>query len=326
MDDVPVNRYVYETPWPSFALAWSMRPEPRFRLAVGSMEQERNKIQIITLNEDNKQFEVTCQAEPSFPQTKLMFAPASGSTDLLASSDTQLNLWKVDEEQKITLQAKLRNKRAQEHHSPPLTSFDWSAVNNHKVGVCSVDTTCTIWNIENQRCETQLVAHDKTVYDIAFSPSAAALFVSVGADGSLRLFDQRNLESSTIMYETSPRSALLRLAWNRINTHLIACIANETPGVILVDIRRPLVALATYSADACVNHIAWAPHTRSHLLCGSEDGSALIWDVSADWIAAKPPPFLSYVTDHEINQVQWPSSQPDYAALGMAQRVEVLQL
>ena len=52
--------------------------------------------------------------------------------------------------------------------------------------------------------ETQLIAHDKAVYDIAFAAvgNTDHLFASVGGDGSARLFDQRNLDHSTIVYET----------------------------------------------------------------------------------------------------------------------------
>jgi WD repeat-containing protein 68 len=38
---------------------------------------------------------------------------------------------------------------------------------------------------------TQLIAHDKEVYDIAFKPNDPDVFVSVGADGSVRMFDLR---------------------------------------------------------------------------------------------------------------------------------------
>jgi WD repeat-containing protein 68 len=38
---------------------------------------------------------------------------------------------------------------------------------------------------------TQLIAHDKEVYDIAFNPKDAEVFASVGADGSVRMFDLR---------------------------------------------------------------------------------------------------------------------------------------
>ena len=49
-----------------------------------------------------------------------------------------------------------------------------------KIGTSSIDTTCTIWGLETGQVigrvnmvtgqvKTQLIAHDKEVYDIAFS-------------------------------------------------------------------------------------------------------------------------------------------------------------
>lgn len=62
--------------------------------------------------------------------------------------------------------------------------------------------------------DTQLIAHDKEVYDIAWG--GAGVFASVSADGSVRVFDLRDKEHSTIIYETEkPDMPLLRLAWNK---------------------------------------------------------------------------------------------------------------
>jgi len=340
--DAAVRRCVYETSWPAYSLAWSARPDPRFRLAVGScIEQEANRLQVITLNEDSKSFESVAECEHPFPPVKLMWSPEQcpegslGKPDLLASVGTTLNLWKVEDGQLRPL-AKLANTRKQQGlsgHLPPLTSFDWSTVSHHRIGTSSVDTTCTIWNLEKQKIETQLIAHDKAVYDIAFSQEF--LFASVGADGSVRLFDQRNLDHSTIIYESSPPSPLLRLAWNKINKHHIATIAMDALGVILIDIRRPSVALAALSHhESCVNTVAWAPHSRNHLLCGTHEGQALIWDVKEAPATLEDPastrprsaPLLAHNCSNEVYQVQWPVSQPDWVALGMSGQVEVLQI
>ncbi|CAN0450573.1 unnamed protein product [Laminaria digitata] len=65
----------------------------------------------------------------------------------------------------------------------PLTSFDWCEADPSTVGTSSIDTTCTIWDVTVSRqllkqCpskgytgtpKTQLIAHDKEVYDLAFA-------------------------------------------------------------------------------------------------------------------------------------------------------------
>lgn len=46
-------------------------------------------------------------------------------------------------------------------------------------------------------------------------PDSSDIFVSVGADGSLRAFDLRQLEHSTILYESSRDAPLARIAFSK---------------------------------------------------------------------------------------------------------------
>ena len=52
---VPPKRkeiYKYEAPWTVFSMNWSVRPDKRFRLALGSfVEEYNNKVQVILTNE-----------------------------------------------------------------------------------------------------------------------------------------------------------------------------------------------------------------------------------------------------------------------------------
>ena len=84
--------------------------------------------------------------------------------------------------------------------SGPLTSFDWNPFNLHVIATSSIDNTVTIWDINKQMVITQLVAHDSAVHDIQFAEHER--FGTVGQDGSVRVFDLRQLESSTIIYES----------------------------------------------------------------------------------------------------------------------------
>jgi WD repeat-containing protein 68 len=59
--------------------------------------------------------------------------------------------------------------------------------------------------------KTQLIAHDKEVYDVRFCANSVDVFVSCGADGSVRMFDLRSLEHSTIIYEPTEKNEKCKL-------------------------------------------------------------------------------------------------------------------
>jgi WD40 repeat protein len=81
--------------------------------------------------------------------------------DLLATTGDYLRLWQVTDK-KVELKAVLNNKQNSEYCAP-LTSFDWNENDTNRIGTCSIDTTCTIWDIEKEVVDTQLIAHDKEV-------------------------------------------------------------------------------------------------------------------------------------------------------------------
>jgi DDB1- and CUL4-associated factor 7 len=79
------------------------------------------------------------------------------------------------------------------------------------------------------------------------------IFASVGADGSVRMFDLRSLEHSTIIYErcvvpvgvefhnlcqiSADMTPLLRLSWNKIDPNFLATMQLDSRTVIILDIR-----------------------------------------------------------------------------------------
>jgi WD repeat-containing protein 68 len=215
------------------------------RMAVGShLEDGHNYINVLDTritsassddmpmspNPANPTIEYTkiAEATHSYPVTRMMWEPPSSqkqSHDLLATSGDHLRLWSLGNNQsqanpsnsitsrgtsqappqKLALLALLSNSKTPEH-TAPLTSLDWNSVSPSLIITSSIDTTCTIWDIPSLTAKTQLIAHDKEVYDVRFCANSVDIFVSCGADGSVRMFDLRSLEHSTIIYEPSNKS------------------------------------------------------------------------------------------------------------------------
>lgn len=176
------NSVTYDSPYPLYATAFSSsssssRSPHHHRIAIGSfIEEYNNRVDILSFDEET----LTLKPNPNlsfehpYPPTKLMFHPnpsasaaARKSSDLLASSGDYLRLWEIRDNNSIEPLSVLNNAKTSEFCAP-LTSFDWNEVEVRRIGTSSIDTTCTIWDIEKGVVETQLIAHDKEVYDIAW--------------------------------------------------------------------------------------------------------------------------------------------------------------
>ncbi|GAA5934466.1 uncharacterized protein JCM15063_004584 [Sporobolomyces koalae] len=185
-------------------------------------------------------FQPIARASLLYPPSSVQFAPArlsaslaagsssgsgaggEGHREVVATSSECLRLWDLVTEDessatgggyvggsgtslprsRLVSRATLQNSKAD--YSAPLTSFSWSMLEPTHIVTSSIDTTCTVWDISTGAPVTQLIAHDREVYDVAWSPASREVFASVGADGSVRMFDLRSLEHSTILYEAAP--------------------------------------------------------------------------------------------------------------------------
>ncbi|KAF2223720.1 WD40-repeat-containing domain protein [Elsinoe ampelina] len=275
------------------------------------------------------EFTRTAEATCAYPVTRISWEPPSSqkqSTDLLATSGDHLRLWSLPPSQpsnvtsninrsstantrdapiqKLLPLALLSNSKTPEH-TAPLTSLDWNTLSPKLIITSSIDTTCTIWDIPTLTAKTQLIAHDKEVYDVRFCAGSVDVFVSCGADGSVRMFDLRSLEHSTIIYEPSekgekdkvaspvasspskqqqqtltPSPPLLRLAASPHDSHLLATFAADSNLIRILDVRQPGNAIIElHGHGAALNSIEWSPSRRGMLASGADDSLVLVWDL-----------------------------------------------
>ena len=80
---------------------------------------------------------------------------------LIAVSSDKLRLYNYSMQDGIELRKELKNTLLKDL-SAPLTSFDWSDKNNY-ICCSSIDTTCSIFDINQETFYKQLIAHDKEV-------------------------------------------------------------------------------------------------------------------------------------------------------------------
>lgn len=321
----------YEAVSALYGLAWSTRRSSPPRVAVGSfLEEYKNSVEV--LQQGPAALTPVCVLDHPYPATKIGWVPDPGATrpELVGTTGDFLRIWEIDAEGRSRQRCTLNNNK-QTEFCAPLTSFDWNEEDPSLIGTSSIDTTCTVWNVETQQAKTQLIAHDKEVYDFAFAVRGTDVFASVGADGSVRLFDLRALEHSTIIYESPDMTPLLRLRWNKLDPNFLATVTMDSAKVIVLDIRVPSIPVATLdhktpaSPHNNVNAIAWAPHTAVHLATAGDGCQALIWDISNVHKRVEDP-VLSYNARAPISNLQWSSSFPDWMAITFENRLQLLRV
>ncbi|KAG8862451.1 hypothetical protein FRB96_001522 [Tulasnella sp. 330] len=299
-------------------------------------------------------FVVLAETMHGYPITKIAWEPASAlsegwrgqGSELLTSTGDALRIWEYGGEAdvkpssyvgrsqqapyRLSQKIALSSAKNPTPTSAPLTSFSWNNMSPSLVVTSSIDTTCTVWDISANSAVTQLIAHDREVFDVAWVPGSIDSFVSVGADGSLRSFDLRSLEHSTILYEApSPKvpsnpshlastnqnsrpmtAPLLRISFNPIDPNYIATFHADSCDVQVLDMRipgKPVSELKGHRDDHQLliwdlSPSAMSPRqqVRSPALSGSphpESGQAVTRTLA--------DPVMAHTAPSEINNLTW---------------------
>lgn len=326
--------YTYIGQWPIYSVAWSVRNDKRSRLAIGSfLEDYSNKVELVQFNLHTSDFTTDNRLvfDHPYAPTNLMFFPSEDTSnpDMIATSGDYLRLWEIHDDH-IELKSLLNGNKSSEFNSA-ITSFDWADFDTRRVATSSVDTTCTIWDIESEAVDTQLVAHDKEVFDISWG--GFNVFASVSGDGSVRVFDLRDKERSTIIYENPiPETPLLRVEWNKADPRFMATVGMDSNKIVIVDIRfptTPLMELCRHKGS--VNAISWAPLMGKQLCSAGDDSRALIWEVvgsnyRAENGVAVMEPEMWYGSAAEINHARWSPIELDWIAIVFLNKLQLLKV
>ena len=317
------NIYDYATNMNLYGIAFQNGSCPR--LAISSLEKRfDNKIEILELvdKSNDNDLKKVLELQIGYPCTKLLWSPNKAKNSLLAFSSDCIQIYDYSEEkQNLLFQTKLNNIKSK--YNGPLTSFDWNTANDALLGTASVDTTCTIWDLNKLSIKTQLIAHDKEVFDIQFGKEEN-IFISGGADGSVRLFDLRNLDHSTIIYETKGNSAINKLAWNLQTSNLIAALSLDKNIIYIFDSRMNTnVSLDELNLHKePVTGFVWAPDNISQLCSVSEDCNVIISNVNTE---SSQNNNVSYTAPFPINNVDWCKVIPEWIGITFNNRVQLLR-
>ncbi|KAF4658600.1 ddb1 and cul4 associated factor 7 [Perkinsus chesapeaki] len=331
-------------------------------MAVGSAQRHSMNNYIAIVQPDSSDscgLSVSATCRHGFPPSHVLWMPSTAgplSSVTLASSSTSLRLWRLQQplggsESSVSPEfddddgqhqgvgsaggqmlpgsieqiAKLQN--THKTVSAPMTSFDWSTVSPSRVAAAAVDTTISLWDVSREKMDTQMIAHDKAVLDVAFAADSDKIFGSVSDDGSLRLFDSRDLDHSTIMYESpSPPGSnaspppLYKLYWNKWDPHLIATFSEDSIYGLVFDTRKgfesislnPICDGSIDTACAGTNAMAWC---NSHTLATCHgDGNVKLYDPLRRSSTSEKPLLFGETKAGRSTRVRSPVFPPDRSA------------
>ena len=286
------------------------------------LDEEEKEAQNNIKNQESSSVELKSQVKCEFPVSSILFSPHEQNKNLLISTSDKLSVYSYEEEK---LNLKIAFIRETENYTGPLTSCDWSRANNAIIGVSSVDRTCSIWDLNKSVEKYMIIAHDKAVYDISLGPDEF-IFMSTGADGSVRLFDSRQANLSSIIFETRDESAMTRLKWNLVNPNFILTVIVDKNEIYILDQRKlsaPYGILKVHTN--VVNNAIWAPQSNSNLISVSDDKSALLWDIYSDSEKAEEY-LMKYEAENEIENVAWGDVTQNWVGIIDGNQAEMLRI
>ena len=277
---------------------------------------------INNINSINSSIYLKSQVQCEFPVSSILFSPHEQNKNLLLSTSDILRLYSYDNDK---LSLKVAFKKRRKDYCGPLTACDWSHANNSIIGVCSIDTTCAIYDLNKLEVKYMIIAHDKEVYDISLGQDEFT-FMSTGADGSVRLFDSRSANTSSIIFETRDKSPMTRLKWNLVNPNFILTVIVDKNEIYILDQRKltsPYAILKVHTN--VVNNAIWAPQSNTYILSVSDDKTALLWDIYCD--TDQPEEYIMrYETNNEIENVAWGDVTQDWVGIIDGNQAEILRI
>ncbi|ORZ11642.1 WD40-repeat-containing domain protein [Lobosporangium transversale] len=221
-----------------------------------------------------------------YPVTRIKWEPYKGGHrrpyDLLATTGDYLRLWDLKDDPDQNESSNTIGRRHPHNKGKflcTLTSFDGITFDPALIVTSSIDTTCTVWNVETQQAKTQLIAHDK----------------ECGCRWKRAYVRPQSIGNSTIIYETTssipgmqssnpqmaaqPPVPFYDSRLTKLDPNYLSTFHMDSSSVQILDIRVPGIPISELRGHkGAVNCMAWSPIGSSEIATGSDDHQVFIWE------------------------------------------------
>lgn len=302
-----------------YAQAWSWGRGEKQLIAVSTFdESQTNTVYILSI--ENNDIILKHQISICLPITDLQFVPILGRQHLLATGSDFLRIWSIGKD-RFSLEETF-TPSSNPSKCGPITSIIWPQHNPDSILAASSDTTISIWNLSTKKPTVRLIAHDSSVSSISCS-SKPAVFATCSVDSSVRVFDQRDLTNSIILYESPTKDPLIDLDWNQIQDQFIITVEDNGSAVV-VDLRLPEEEYARLDSNG-IENVRYSPLDGCQILTAGPCEWSYIWSQTGEhgW-SEKPSFYCSF--DNMPYTARWNPTNSSRISVVTQDSLEVLSV
>lgn len=206
----------------------------------------------------------------------------------------------------------------------------WNEIEDGNLLAGSSDGSVTQIDVNLGEKISQIICDDKEIFTLDYSAQHPSIFATGSGVGRLRLFDLRDKESFTTVYDfqdtKSSSTPIVKIDNNNVEPNLFAFCSDGKSSVFVVDVRKPkqLVCELNSNESAATNSVAWKPKSRNALMSADSEGRVLIWDADKSTSNYKGLMF-EYSTRDEVLNAIWEEPFVNWISVAIAgNRIEVL--
>lgn len=209
-----------------------------------------------------------------YPISRIKFRPdcVGMETDQFLTIDKQLKVYTIDSCRDIS-------SIEFEEESSPITSVDWFLHRQNMIAYGGSDGSVSIVDVAQNETVSHLFAHQHPIYDISVTANSSC-FITVSYDGSMRLFDVRDLDSALLLYQSS--KPLIRGQASLFDHEILAALPYKSNTVLICDIRQPGSASGLITGNDEIDVFGWSHTSNQSLFFTEKSGKIYNCDLSKD--------------------------------------------
>ena len=289
-------------------------------LLVGHVQDDAASLEVWVFNQDEESLYTHHDfLLPSFPLCIewMSHDPGSekaGNMCAIGCMDPVITVWDLDIQDSLEATFKLGSKGSRKAnkekygHTDAVLDLSWNRHFEHILASASVDQTVILWDMDEGKPHTTITAFNEKVQTLEFHADEAQTILTGSADGFVRLFDCRDLDTlneSFIKWQLPSGAEVEKVLWNPCDANYFV-VGSNTGSLHYADRRQPNSFVWSHNAHAEeISGVCFNREVPSLLTSTSTEGALKIWKFDMNEI--KP----IYSHDFQMGRLQCMKQCPE---------------